>query len=458
LHFNCISHATITLERVMRIVRAAASVSLAALLLAGTSRGAAGTPHDFPDARATDPTALGWMVGSPPPPEKIIRYEDGSYYRFPQWRWSFSHMREFRPTIEVARGSGPPQQLASAERSDLDAVTFVPLGGADPMTWAASLAANYTDGIVILHRGRIVYERYFGALTRDRPHIAFSVTKSFFGTIAAMLVAEGALKPDEKVARYIPELANSGFGDATVAQVLDMTTAVDFTENYADPSPIFLTYRRATGFLPRTTESEGPKSIYAFLATLPKKGAHGQAFTYRTPNTDVIGWLIARATGKSPAAVLSERIWSRIGADDKAFLTVDADGVPLVGSGLNARVLDFARFGELMRLSGHFNGQQIVPAAVVQEIRRGGSRELFAKADWSTLPGWSYHHYWWVSHDDHGVFAARGLHGQTIYVDPKAEMVIARFASHPLGRNTSIDPTSLPAYRAIAEHLLRRPE
>ena len=88
----------------------------------------------------------------------------------------------------------------------------------------------------------------------------------------------------------------------------------------------------------------------------------------------------------------------------------------------------------MMRLGGVCNGQQIVPAAVVDDIRRGASREAFAKAGYATLPGWSYHNFWWVSHDDHGVYMARGIHGQAIYVDPKAEMVIARFASHPLAR------------------------
>ena len=89
------------------------------------------------------------------------------------------------------------------------------------------------------------------------------------------------------------------------------------------------------------------------------------------------------------------------------------------------------------------------------DIRRGASREGFAKAGYATLPGWSYHNFWWVSHDDHGAFTARGIHGQTIYVDPKAEMVIARFASHPLAGNVNLDPTSLPAYRAVADHLIR---
>ena len=330
------------------------------------------------------------------------------------------------------------------------------MGGTTPMTWADSLVANYTDGIVVLHRGRIVYERYFGALTAERPHIAFSVTKSFFGTLAAMLVADGVLDASAPVEKYVPELADSGFGDATVAQILDMTTAIDFVENYTGESATMDRYRYATGFAIRPTGYQGPTSILAMLPTIGKKGAHGTEFHYRTPNVDVIGWLIARVTGKSPSAVLSERIWSRIGAEDDGFLQVDETGVPLTGSALNGRLRDFARFGELMRRGGKLNGEQIVPTAVVDDIRRGGSREAFVAGGYPTLPGWSYHNFWWVSHDDHGVYMARGIHGQAIYVDPKAEMVIARFASHPLAANVNLDPMSLPAYRAIAEHLMAR--
>jgi hypothetical protein len=115
-----------------------------------------------------------------------------------------------------------------------------------------------------------------------------------------------------------------------------------------------------------------------------------------------------------------------------------------------------ARFGEMMRKDGRFNGQTIIPKAVVDDIRNGGDRAVFAQAGYSTLPGWSYRDMWWVSHDDHGVFAARGVHGQTIYIDPKAEMVIARFASAPQAANGASDPVMLPAFRAVADHLMRR--
>ncbi|HEY3517464.1 MAG TPA: serine hydrolase [Gammaproteobacteria bacterium] len=425
--------------------------ALPALLLAlSTGVGAQAPSATPPDPRDTDPVKLGWMVGSPPPDDKMIRASDGSAYRFPQWRWTFSHWRELVPTVEVARGLSPVNLLIREERTDLDAVTFVPMGGGTPMTWADSLVANYTDGIVVLHRGRIVYERYFGALKAEGQHVAFSITKSFFGTLAATLIAERKLDANARVDRYIPELKDSGFGDATVAQVLDMTTALDFVESYTGDSPSMTAYRDAAGWDATRTGT----GLYAFVPTIKKQGTHGTEFHYRTPNSDVVGWLIARVTNKSPAEALSERIWSKLGAEKDAFLQVDANGTPAVGTSLNARLRDLARFGEMMRLGGRYNGQEIVPQKAIEEIARGGSREAFVFGNYPTLQGWSYKDQWWVSHDDHGVYMARGIHGQAIYVDPAAEMVIARFASHPLAGNVNLDPLSLPAYRAIAERLM----
>ncbi|HEX7238471.1 MAG TPA: serine hydrolase [Gammaproteobacteria bacterium] len=425
--------------------------ALSALLLAlSTTVAAQAPPAAPPNPRDTDPVKRGWMVGSPPPADKLIRAGDGSAYQFPQWRWSFSHWRELVPTVDVSRGPGSVNLLTREDRKDLDDVTFVPMGGGKPMTWADSLVANYTDGIVVLHRGKLVYERYFGALKAEGYHIGFSVTKSFYGTIAATLIAEGKLDANARVDHYIPELKDSGFGDATVAQVLDMTTALDFVESYTGDSPSMNAYRDAAGW----DGTHMGTGIYAFLPTIKKQGTHGAEFHYRTPNSDVLGWLIARVTKKSPAEVLSERLWSKLGAEKDAYLQVDANGTPLVGTSLNARLRDFARFGEMLRLGGRYNGQEIVPPAAVEEIRRGGSREAFVFGNYPTLPGWSYHDQWWVSHDDHGVFMARGIHGQAIYIDPAAEMVIARFASHPAAGNVNLDPLSLPAYRAIAERLM----
>ena len=185
-------------------------------------------PHEL-DADESCPQRWGWMQGGPPAPDKVVRFADGSSRQFPQLRWSFSHARELHPTLDIPRGDGPVSALPQALRDDLDDLSFTPLGAARPMSFAQSLKANYTDGIVVLHRGRVVMERYFGDLNAQRPHIAFSVTKSFIGTLGALLVAEGVLDESRPVTHWVPELAPSGFGTATLGDVMDMTTDLDFS-------------------------------------------------------------------------------------------------------------------------------------------------------------------------------------------------------------------------------------
>lgn len=409
----------------------------------------------LPDASASDPAALGWMQGAPPPPEKRIAFHDGSFFQFPRTRWSFSNWRTLFPTAPIRRGAGKVHRLSRTERADLDTVTFTPLGGGQQMTWPQSLAANYTDAILVLHKGRIVYERYFGVTDARSQHTAFSVTKSYVGTIAASLIAEGVIDEAAPVTRYVPELGDSGFADATVRQVLDMTTAIDFDENYGEANSTIARYGFAGRLLPRPPSYQGPEGLLAFAAQVEKNGEHGERFTYRTVNTDVIAWIVSRATGKSIEALIEERIWSKIGMEEDAAIVVDGVGTPFGGGGLTLTLRDMVRFGELMRLGGRWKGEQLIPEAAVADIVGGGDRGNFSKnGAYPTLEGWSYRNQWWIAHDDHEAYMARGIHGQAIYIDPKAEMVIARFASHPKAGNVNLDPTSLPAYRAIAERLM----
>ena len=414
-------------------------------------------PAAPPDALASDPATLGWMRGSPPPPEKVIRFADGSAQRFPQIRWSFANFRQLVPTSTVSRGPGPVAVLPRAERDDIESVRFTPLGQTAPISIGQALLANYTDAIVVLHRGRIVHERYFGVMAPERPHIAMSVTKSFFGTIAATLIAEGRLDEQAAVGSLVPELKATAFGDATVRQLLDMTTGLQYSENYADPAAEVWAHVRAGGVIPKPPGYQGPGTFYEFLQTVKKAGEHGQAFAYKTVNTDALGWVIRRVTGLGVGENLSQRIWQKLGAEQDAYFSIDTVGNEFAGGGLNTALRDLARFGEMMRNDGRFNGQQIVPKAVVDDIRRGGDRAQFAKAGYALLPGWSYRNMWWVSHNPHGAFMARGVHGQSVYIDPAAEMVVARYASHPVAANAGNDPTSLPAWAALAEHLMAQP-
>ena len=434
----------------------AALVTIGAVTLVAASSSAA---QRVPlSAAQSDPKVLGWMQGFPPPPEKLITQPDSNYFSFPKLRWTVCHLREFLPTEQVSRGLGAPVPLAyDLDETAIDGLTFKPMGSDNEITWAESLSANYTDGMLILHKGKIVYERYFGCLDEAGKHGAMSMTKSLTGLLAEILVAEGTLDDAALVSSIIPELSDSAFGNATVRQVMDMTTGLAYSEDYSDPNADIWQYSAAASPLPKPAGYEGPDGYFEYLQTVRPEGAHGDAFHYKTINTDALGWIISRVSGKEVTELLSDRIWSRMGAEQDGYMTVDGKGTPFAGGGLSAGLRDLGRVGLLMLNEGEINGQRLFPSQVVANIRSGGSKQAFAKAGYKTLEGGSYRGMWWLFHNEHGAFAARGVHGQTIYVDPTADMVIVRFASYPTAKNGKIDPTSLPAYQAVAEYLLSRP-
>ena len=437
------------------------TVATSAIMLAACTAAFAENA-DVLDARASDPRVMGWMQGFPPPTDKLITQPDSNYFSFPKLRWSVCHLREFLPTEQISRGLGvpvalpylPPNEFAD-ERQVIDALTFTPMNGDREMTWEESLHANYTDGILIIHEGRVIYERYFGCLQEDGKHAAMSMTKSVTGLLAEIMVVEGALDDTLLVAAIIPDIGDSAFASATVREVMDMTTGVKYSEDYADPNADIWLYSAAASPLPKSEDYQGPNGYWAYLQQVQPEGQHGAEFHYKTINSDMLGWIISRVSGKSVTELASERLWRRMGAEQDAYQTVDGLGVPFAGGGLTAGLRDLGRLGLLMLNDGEINGERMFPAEVVQKIRAGGDRDKFGDG-FPTLAGGSYTSQWWVFHNDHGAFAARGVHGQTIYVDPTAEMVLVRFASFPRSQNGFIDPTSLPSYQAVAEYLISK--
>lgn len=407
----------------------------------------------LPDPASTDPKSLGWMQGFPPAPDKVIKFSNGSNYQFPRTRWSFSHGRELGPTSNVWHGHLPASVLPQAP-ANLDGISFTDDKGVTA-TWADMLDLTYTDSVLVMHKGKVVYEKYFGISKPQLPHIAMSVTKSFVGTLAATMAVEGTLDPSAQVTTYLPELKGTAYGDATVRQVMDMTIGVQYSENYADPKAEIWDYARSGGLLPTAPTYDGPKTFYDFLMKLKKEGNHDEAFAYKTVNAEVLAWIIKRASGKSLSDLLSERIWQKLGVDNDAYFAVDSIGTEQGGGGLNLTLRDMARFGEMMRLDGKFNGQQILPKAAIDDIRKGGDKTKFAKAGYATIPGYSYRNMWWIGHNNHNTFEARGIHGQRIYIDPVAEMVIVKFSSHPIAANGASDPITYRAFQALANHLMK---
>ena len=440
--------------QVSRLKTLRLAAAFAPLMLIGSTAQLASA--ELLDATASDPNKMAWMVGFPPPADKVIAYPSGNYFSFPRLRWTFCHFREMQATRRVGRGLGPRSVLPEALDANIDELTFSPLAGDDTMTWLESLDANYTDGILVMHQGQVVYEYYSGCLNAEGRHGAMSVTKSFVGTVAEILIAEGALDDAKLVSHYVPELSDSAFGSATVRQVMDMTAALDYNENYADPKSDIWQYAAAGDPTPKPDSYTGARNFYEFLQAVELEGVHGEAFVYKSINTDALAWVIARATGKDFIDHLSERIWKPLGMDQEADMMIDSLGTPFSAGGLSLSLRDAARFGQTLLQKGQWQGEQVIPLAAVASISGGGDPAKFSGAGYKTLPGGSYRSQWWALHNENGAYSARGIHGQAIYIDPTAEMVIARFATFPISFNAAIDPTSLPAYQAVADYLMSK--
>ena len=292
----------------------------ATILVAAIASTSVEAQSDFLSAQESDPNVMGWMQGFPPSPDKLITQPDSVYFSFPRLRWSVCHLREFLPTEEISRGLGAPVPLNYPSppefadlRQQIDAITFLPQDSTEEMTWEESLYANYTDGMLILHKGEVVYERYFGCLEEDGKHAIMSMTKSFTGLLAEIMVVEGALDDTLLVRDVVPEIGDSAFATATVRQVMDMTTGVKYSEDYADPNADIWLYSAAASPLPKAEDYEGPDGYWEYLQQVEPEGNHGEEFHYKTINSDMLGWIISRVSGKSVTELASERLWRRMG-------------------------------------------------------------------------------------------------------------------------------------------------
>ncbi|WP_207224226.1 serine hydrolase domain-containing protein [Aquimarina brevivitae] len=357
------------------------------------------------DFEESDPVKMGWMQEFPPPEDKIISAIDGSFFKFPALRYSVCHMRQFMPTTIVKAAQKDRYHFKYKIDNAIDDITFKPTNKDELMTWKSSLAKNYTDGILILHKGKIVYEKYFGELKPDGVHAAMSVSKTFTGTLGGLLVAEGVLDENKVAAYYVPELKNTAFGDATIRQILDMTTGLEYSEDYSNPKAEIWAFSAAGN--PFSKSAQGPSNYYDYLKTVKKNGKHGEVFAYKTINTDAMGWIISKVTGKSIPQLLSERIWKPLGTHIDGYYQIDKAGIAFAGGGFSANMRDMAMFGEMVRKNGKFNGQQILPVALIDDLIKGGDKKAFRKSVYTALNGWSYSNMWWMTHNEHGAFAAR---------------------------------------------------
>ncbi|MFJ6415189.1 serine hydrolase domain-containing protein [Paeniglutamicibacter sp. NPDC091659] len=368
-------------------------------------------------------------------------------------RWSFQHMDELFPSATIG-AAGPAAELARHPR-DLRTLE-VPLPGGVSLSVAEILAETRTDAWAVLHGDRLVTEEYFGEMGAGTRHLLMSVSKSLVSCVVGSLAGSGAIDVATGIEHCIPGLRGTGYEGATVRDLLDMRSGVRFSEEYLDPASEVRQLDRAIGWAPPIQGA--PETLKDFLRSLQREREHGGSFAYRSCETDVLGWLCEEAGGKPFADLASELLWSRIGAENDAYLVQDADGTGVFDAGICATLGDLARFGAMVRDGGlSLTGQRVVDRAWADDIFAGGadSREAFAAGDHEEdMPGGMYRSQFWFPSGDRDAAFCLGIHGQMIYINRASGVVGVKLSSTALPVDPFEGPAAEAMFGAISDHLV----
>ncbi|MBV9190869.1 MAG: serine hydrolase [Betaproteobacteria bacterium] len=320
-------------------------------------------------------------------------------------RWGFQHVRELIPTADIPNDPGRVRELP-VERQSID------LGELH--------AETDTDGFVVLHRGRVVAEHYGNGMTPETPHILMSVSKSMMGLLFGSLDIEA----ERPITDFVPEMRDTAYAGASVRNLLDMRAGVKFEEDYLATSGPIVEYRKATGWN-ALGPGEAAGDLHSFYRVLTERdGPHGGRFHYISTNSDLLGWVIERATGRRYAELMSEHVWKAMGAERSAYITVDRLGAPRCAGGMCVTTRDLARVG--LWMSEH-------PSGWIEDIEKNGDRAAWDNGSFvGYFPGQHMHYrsQWYVLHAGGSplVFGL-GIHGQNLFIDRRRELVIAKLSS-----------------------------
>lgn len=386
------------------------------------------------------------MQGRPVPADQRVTL--ANWMSAPFNRWSLQNLPQILPTAVVYRGSGPVAEIPERRR-DLASLGFEPAPG-EMLTIAQWLAASYTDGFIVMQDGAIVFEAYLNGMRPETQHVSYSVSKSVVGILAGILVDTGDLDLARNVEQYVPELKGSGFAGYTVRDLLDMQTAIAWSEDYGNPDSSWRRWKDSIGWTPAAGKpADVPEGDYAFLPTLRRDPAWPGGFKYVSPNAEVLGWVLERAGGMPLPELMSRKLWVPLGAQGDAYFTTDASFAASAAGGFGATLRDLARLGQLVLNEGRFNGRQIVSRDWIADIRFNGSKEAWRTGQYRGFwnPNGAYRSFWYVAGDADGSFEAIGIYGQRLYINPAQKLVVVRLSSCP-------DPVSRKDYdlgsRAIA--------
>ncbi|MFD9122857.1 serine hydrolase domain-containing protein [Streptomyces bottropensis] len=390
----------------------------------------------------------GWLLGAAAAGAGAVwlwRHQDEVMTRRPVNEWTFTHMNLLMPTEGVRRGG---EVFPLARRPRPLEVTYGFEGRERSL--AELHARTNTTSFVVLRGGEIVHESYPGYFAGDDVRFQlFSMTKSVTSMLIGIALDEGAIKDvTEPVTVYCKWLAGSAFDGVSIEHLLDMSSGVgDLVEDYTVRDSLINRFAQA---------ATGGGSLHEVVSSAERSTEAGTQFSYSTIDTQVLGWVLESATGQPLARYATERLWSRIGAEHDAYywLTRGYPRTAIAGGSLNATARDMARLGLLMSRGGELDGQRIVPEEWVARSRGRGLPHLEVGAlGPSGYPHYGYSNKWWTLGGERRPFTAVGIHGQYLYVDPEADVVIVKTSAWPTADDPSRDAESVTALRAVADHL-----
>ena len=292
------------------------------------------------------------------------------------------------------------------------------------------MAGQRSAGLVVLHNGKLRLERYGLDFDKDGRWTSFSVAKSFTSTLVGAALRDGYIKSmDDKVSDYIPDMKGSAYDDVSVRQLLTMTSGVRWNEDYADPNADVAKFNNHK-------PEDGVDALVSYMRKLPRDVPAGTRWLYSTGETNLVGILVSQATKKPLADYLAEKVWQPAGMEQQATWILSKTGKEISGCCIQAATRDFARFGQFILNGAQVNGQSIVPDGWLQEAT--------TRRTTINQPGRGYGYQWWT-YDD-GTFAARGIFGQGIFIDPQRKIVIASNANWAGGAR---DPAASDAREAF---------
>ncbi len=365
----------------------------------------------------------------------------------PYSRWSFGHADEIVPSAlipaKAEQPEGPLVETDLLSRSLNDGLAGQPSIG-------AFLDYAHTDSFVLMKKGEVVGEHYAPQSGIYQRHIVFSISKSLTALVIATLEEDGLIDPEAPVTSLLPEAKGSAYGDCTIRDVLDMRVSLAFDEAYLNTDGAYARYRRATLWNPAVA-GQPTETLLSFLLTLQKDThPHGGPHFYASPNSDLLGILIERATGERYVDVMSERLWKPLGARNHASVTVDAEGSARAAGGISVTARDLARVGDMLRTDGVVNGKRIIPKAWITDMLTAGDHQAWVDGEPNFFLNGRYRSQWYQSGEPDGAFAAIGIHGQWLYVDPSTETVVVKLSSQPNPLDDELKHDNFAFFRALS--------